>query len=32
MGFAATGRRDRLPSNVGLETIEMRLALPAGTP
>jgi GNAT superfamily N-acetyltransferase len=30
LGFAATGRRDRLPANERLETIEMRLVLPPG--
>ena len=32
MWVAPGGRRDRLPSSVGLKTIEMRLALPARTP
>ncbi len=32
LGFAATGRRDRLPANERLETIEMRLALPPRAP
>jgi ribosomal protein S18 acetylase RimI-like enzyme len=31
-GFAATGRRDRLPSNDRLEVFEMRLALSTRTP
>jgi ribosomal protein S18 acetylase RimI-like enzyme len=32
VGFAVTGRRDRLPSNDRLDVIEMRLALSTRTP